>query len=268
MLDSRATLPWPSRALNETAEYLRLQKLPPALLNEEILCNEAIKKTGLTDFGDPHYKEGLSRLIESAEKDANLHFLGRCLLHSLITIFLSNRLLLAEVRKQTPELFQTPLIPPIIILGLPRTGTTFLHRMLAADPANRGIPLWELVRPISSRTPDHRRQICQRESYIHQKIVSRLDYMHFARADSFEECIMLLGTTFVSFMFWAFFPVYGYLEWWKSHNQLKASANCPCTSLKTERYWRSSSFSTSPFVWSRSRSPIPNSLRIRVFISA
>ena len=222
MLDSRATLPWPSRALNKTAEYLRLQKLPPAILNEEVLCNEAIKKTRLTDFGDPHYKEGLSILIESAEKDANLHFYGRCLLHSVITIFLSNRLLLAEVRKQTPELFQNPLIPPIIILGLPRTGTTFLHRMLAVDPANRGIPLWELMRPISRRTPDHRRQISKLQTYIHQRIVPRFDRMHFIRADSFEECIMLLGTTFVSFYFWACAPVYGYLEWTKSHNQLKA----------------------------------------------
>ena len=42
--------------------------------------------------------------------------------------------------------------PPIIILGLPRTGTTFLHRLLAQDPQNRGLYFWELIRPLSHRS--------------------------------------------------------------------------------------------------------------------
>ena len=223
MLDTQATIPWGFHALNKIAEYLRLKKLSFALLDEEVLCNEATKSTGLTDFGDHHYREGLSKLIESAKKDANLHFIGQCVLHDVITTFLSNRLLLAEVRKQSPEIFQKPIIPPIIILGMPRTGTTFLHRMLAVDPANRGIPFWELMRPISlHRIFDPRRQLSKIESFFHSKIIPKFDRIHFLRADKFEECIILFGTTFVSDFFWICAPIYGYKEWIMSHNKLKA----------------------------------------------
>jgi len=73
----------------------------------------------LTDFGDPHYRQGLTCLIESAEKDAKLHFIGRNVMSALIKMFLVNRLLLAETRKRRPVLFCDLVIDlaiPFIIL--------------------------------------------------------------------------------------------------------------------------------------------------------
>ena len=141
MLDSRSPLPLRFRLWNTAAKYSQARRLPIARLDEETLNKAAIKETGLTDFGDPSYREGLLALIESAEKDANLHFIGRMLVHGMVVNYLANRLLLAEALKRKPEVFKRALIPPIIILGLPRTGTTLLHRMLATDPAHRGVPL-------------------------------------------------------------------------------------------------------------------------------
>ena len=81
-------------------------------LDEESLSDAAIKQTGLTDFGNLHYREGLTRLVESAENDARLHFIGRWVINSMITMFLANRLLLAETHKRRPEIFHTPLPGP------------------------------------------------------------------------------------------------------------------------------------------------------------
>jgi hypothetical protein len=116
-------------------------RLPVVALDEEALVQAAVKETGLTKFGDLYHREGLLRLLESVENDAALHFVGRLAYREIIVNSLANRLMLAEARKRTLDVFRRPLIPPIIVLGLHRSGTTFLHRMLALDPMHRGIPL-------------------------------------------------------------------------------------------------------------------------------
>ena len=183
---SKSTLGWPLRLLNGTAKRLR----PWVRLDEESLSNAAIKQTGLTDFGDPHYRQGLTSLIESAENDARLHLVGRWVMNALITMFLVNRLLLAETRKRRPEIFHIPLLPPLVILGLPRSGTTFLHGMLALDPANRAIPAWQTMRPIANGEPDRRRQTYDRENKVQSFLIPKLDSIHYSRTDTPEECVI------------------------------------------------------------------------------
>lgn len=183
MLDSRPPLPLRFRLWNKVAHYLRADRLRFASLAEKHLHRAAMKETGLTDFGDPYYREGLLTLIESAGKDANLHVLGRAIMHGTIVVFLSNRLLLAEARRQTPEVFQRPVIPPIIIVGLPRSGTTLLHRMLALDPAHRGAPSWELACPLPSGTPDRRRELAYKGDRFMQQLHPGRDRIHYSRID-------------------------------------------------------------------------------------
>src|SRR3712207_5154038 len=130
MLGPRSSLPLRFRLLNKAGASLRAAKLPLARFDMDSVCEAAIKETGLIDFGAPHYREGLSRLLESAENDADLHFLGRLAYRDMITGSLATRLLLTEASKRTPDIFERPLIPPIIVLGFPRSGTTFLHRLL------------------------------------------------------------------------------------------------------------------------------------------
>lgn len=197
-----------------------------ARLDEETLVQAAVRETGLTDLGASHYRGGLLRLLESLEDDASLHFAGRVAIREVIVSGLINRLLLTETRKQTPAVFRRPLKPPIIVLGLPRSGTTFLHRLLAMDPAHRAIPWWELARPVpdahSNGRPDRRREILQRKLHRRQKVMPDFDSKHYTRVDTPEECIWLLANTFLSPLFWAFAPVYGYLDWYKNHDRLQA----------------------------------------------
>jgi hypothetical protein len=218
MLSSRSTQSWPLRLINGVARPLRSR----VRLDADSLSRAARKQTGLTDFGDPHYRQGLDILIESAEGEAQLHFLGRTVMRTLITRFLCNRLLLTETRKRNPRLFDAPLVPPLIILGLPRSGTTFLHGLLAADPANRAIPAWQAMRPVAGEAKDRRRQTYAFENRVQNLLIPKLGRMHYSRVDTPEECVMLFGTTFVSAIFSVCAPVYGYADWLRSQDKLKA----------------------------------------------
>jgi len=207
-------------------KHLGAARLPVVSLREEALVQAAVKETGLTDFGDSYYRESLLRLLESADNDAALHLSGQVALREVIVGSLINRLLLTEAFKQTPETFRKPLKSPIIVLGLPRSGTTFLHRLLAMDPAHRAVPWWELARPLpdadSDKQSDRRRQVFQKKLDRRQKLAPDFDRKHYTRVDTPEECIWLLANTFLSPLFWAFAPVYGYLDWYKNQDRLQA----------------------------------------------
>jgi hypothetical protein len=226
VLAPRASLPLRFRLLNTVGKHLGAARLPIAGLDEETLVRAAVQKAGLSDFGSSYYREGLLRLLESLEDDAALHFAGRVANREIIVSCLINRLLLTEACKRTPAVFRRQLKPPIIVLGLPRSGSTYLHRLLALDPVHRAVPWWELARPVpdadSDGRPDRRRQILQRKLHRRQKVVPDFDRKHYTRVDTPEECIWLLATTFFSPLFWASAPVYGYLDWYKNHDRLRA----------------------------------------------
>ena len=222
MLDLRPPLPLRFRLWNKVAHYLRADRLRFASLDEEHLHRAAIKEIGLTDFGDPYYREGLLALIESAKKDANLNFMGRVIVHAHIVRSLANRLLLEDTRRRTPDVFQRPLIPPIIVVGLARSGTTLLHRMLALDPAHRGIPAWELMYPLPRGTPDRRRETVQKGFRFAAKMNPERDVKHPTGVDEPEECILLQTTTFASAGFMAVAPVFSYSDWYISQDLHKA----------------------------------------------
>ena len=226
MIETRPSLPLRLQVVNTVGKHLGAARLPVVSLREEALVQAAVKETGLTDFGDSYYRESLLRLLESAENDAALHLSGQVALREVIVGSLINRLLLTEACKQTPETFRKPLKSPIIVLGLPRSGTTFLHRLLAMDPAHRAVPWWELARPLpdadSDKQSDRRRQVFQKKLDRRQKLAPDFDRKHYTRVDTPEECIWLLANTFLSPLFWAFAPVYGYLDWYKNQDRLQA----------------------------------------------
>jgi hypothetical protein len=209
--------------LNAVGKLLAAARLPFTRLDEQTVCATASKRTGLTDFGDPHYRQGLLRFLESAEKDANLHPLGRYVAHNYAVNYLAQRLRLVEARKKEPEIFQQPLLPPIIITGIGRSGTTFLHNMLALDPAHRALPAWLLFSPFPHSPgdgdgPDPRFVRMEQALKFRQPLLPGLDSIHYVRADSPEECILALGLTFNSLAFWTMFPVHGYLDWYLQQN--------------------------------------------------
>jgi hypothetical protein len=96
MQKDKFTLPYTLRVINTIGAVLRAMRLPTTEFKEETLLRAASKQTGLSDFGDPYFREGLRRLLDSAENDAKLHFLGRMVFFNWVLLQLANRLLLVE----------------------------------------------------------------------------------------------------------------------------------------------------------------------------
>lgn len=225
MKDSRSNLPLRYKAVNTLGKLLVAARLPSLRLDEQAVTAAATKLTGLTDFGDPYYRQGLQCLLESAEKDANLHPIGRLMTNDMVINYLVQRLRLAETRKKEPEIFQKPLVPPLIIIGPARSGTTFLHHILSLDTSHRAIPQWLLMRPFpemngSEGSPDPRIVKMEQGIRFRQPLLPGLDSIHYTRADTPEECIVVLGLTFNSLIFPTLFPVYGYMEWYYQQKDL------------------------------------------------
>ncbi|MFN8642255.1 MAG: sulfotransferase [Candidatus Binatia bacterium] len=106
-------------------------------LTEERLLDDARAQTGLQDFGDPAFREPLRRLLSSYEHDAHLTLLGRIAARQDTVRLLASRLRLIEDRRRQPGIAAERIAQPIFVTGLPRTGTTLLHGLLAQDPASR-----------------------------------------------------------------------------------------------------------------------------------
>lgn len=109
---------------------------------------EAAKSiTGLDDFGDRHFMLGLGHLVDGLNKDAKLSELGSQLAFGGIVNQLVNKLRYIRDIKAHPEILRERIVQPIIVLGLPRTGTTKLQRVLSAVPQTQAMTYWRLLNP-------------------------------------------------------------------------------------------------------------------------
>jgi hypothetical protein len=197
--------------LERSVRKLGVRILP---FEPDTLMKIASKQAGLTDFGDDAvFREGLATLCRAAEADARFSLVGRLSIRQFVVRTLVNRLRLVEAQKQEPEVESIELIPPLIIMGMHRSGTTFLHHMLTTDPSARPIYFWELWEPIPGKGEDRRRATLQAQLAQIKGFDPHIDGKHHFDADNPEECMLLLDPTFVSLSFWAFAPVFGYLEW-------------------------------------------------------
>ena len=102
-------------------------------LREDALCEAAERATGLSDFGDASFREPLRVLLASLERDAGLSPFGRIATQRLLVQLLANRLLVEDTIRRHPEILAQRIERPIVIAGLPRTGTTHLHNLISQD---------------------------------------------------------------------------------------------------------------------------------------
>jgi hypothetical protein len=122
----------------------------------EALRAEARRTTGLEDFGAPPIEQALSVLVDSLEREATLHRVGRFLMRMHLLDLLKTRLRLVDAWKRQPreDVESSPIARPIFITGTGRSGSTFLHELLAADPALRAPRVWEVMFPVTANEPD------------------------------------------------------------------------------------------------------------------
>jgi hypothetical protein len=132
------------------------------LLDAGDLLAAAHQATGLTDFGeiDPH--ESLQRLVQSLNSEASLTEAGAAGKRVSLIRVLCNRLLLHDALVRNPRIADEVITKPIVILGLPRSGTTKLHRMIASDPGIQKLPLWRLMYPVRALSHDPGNDVEQR----------------------------------------------------------------------------------------------------------
>jgi len=214
MLPSHFSLPLPYRLLDYFGGKLEALGFPIVSLDQKSLLRRAEQITGLSDFGDPYYQEGLSVLLHSIEKDAQLRFFGKLVIRIVIINYLTQRLLFIQAKKKIPKNIQGGLQEPFIITGIHRSGTTFLLRMLSMDPQHEGIPFWRLYRPFSiPGRIDLRRIRSAVELSILRPVFRNIDAKHVIRGEKPEESAWMMGLTFYSIVYWILAPVSSYVEW-------------------------------------------------------
>jgi len=198
--------PWPARAgLAAWRTVARLGVGRPAL-DEASLVAVARRATGLHHFVDESFRAPMRQLLFSLEEEAGLHLLGRSVMRSSIVRALAHRLRLEHLCDLYAELRDEPVVAPIFIAGLQRTGTTKLHRLLACDPRLRplvsaeGLNPAPLGRPVRSEPGDAARRMAQaRQAERGMRYMSpTLFAIHPIEADAPEEDVFLLDIAFVS----------------------------------------------------------------------
>ena len=182
------------------------------------LHESATKLTGLSDYGDPAYREGLGVLLDSYASDEQLTALGNKVKRSELRGALVARLLSEAAFTQYPNHADVAIERPIFVTGLTRTGTTALHRLLCADPSAQGLEQWlcEVPQP---RPP--------RETWAHNPIFQHIqagfeafhaanpDFagVHYINADVVEECWQLLRQSAMSISYESLGHVPTYSAW-------------------------------------------------------
>ncbi len=183
----------------------------------EDLLASATKACGLDDFGsdDDDYREALGVLLESYRRDADLTEIGSKMNRFFVRNALVARLMSEAAWKQYPQHADVRIERPIFVTGLPRTGTTVLHRLMSADPRHQGLELWlaefPQPRPPRETWSDNPvfRELDARFTQAHNE---NPDYtgLHFMTADEVEECWQLLRQSLhsVSYETLAHLPTY------------------------------------------------------------
>ena len=177
----------------------------------------ATKACGLDDFGvdDDNYREALGVLLDSYARDADLTEFGSKMSRFFVRNALVARLLSEAAWKQYPQHADVTIERPIFVTGLPRTGTTALHRLLSADPRHQGLELWlaEFPQPRPPRETWSENPVFQQlDAQFTKAHNENPDYtgLHYMTADDVEECWQLLRQSLhsVSYETLAHIPTY------------------------------------------------------------
>ncbi|MDP6978134.1 MAG: sulfotransferase [Myxococcota bacterium] len=205
-IDRQASWQAPERpawlaALNREGEHLDLSTVVP--LDTDNLIDTAKRKTGLSDFGEDHWRAPFETLCRDISGPAELTLMGRLMMRSDLLIWLENRLRIAELLKQHPEIHDEKIENPVFIVGLPRSGTSILFEVLSRDPAC-GVPeTWEALFPCPPPTAEGYAtdpRIEQAHELVTQwnRVVPEFATMHEMGGRIPAECGLIMANSFIS----------------------------------------------------------------------
>jgi Sulfotransferase family len=193
-------------------------------LDVAALHAKAAAETGLTDFGPDDYRERLDVYLEALREIDSLHGPGIVNFHMQLLQVLKNRLLLTDLVARHPEIREIELLPPVVIAGLPRTGTTHLHNLLAAGPTFRSIPYWESVEPFPLPAevgiePDPRKARMDAAVEFMNATMPHFPLMHEMTTEHVHEEIQLLANDVSTMLFETLAHVPRWRDYYLAHDQ-------------------------------------------------
>lgn len=196
-------------------------------LDPDRMIDRVRRRTGLDDFGPESYREGLDVLVDSFCRWDGVHAFGRWAFRRYCETLLTNRLQIQRDLTQHPEIDAVPVPAPVVIVGPPRSGTTFLQRLMSTDPAGRPLLYWETLWPSpppdpATRTTDAR----VRRAYQHVALIERLAPGvapgHEIGAELPEEDNLFFAHRFEAGVFGFMFDVPDYIAWLKERDRVPA----------------------------------------------
>ena len=191
----------------------RLRRGPPAAEVEDVRAWD-VEICDFDDFeGD--FFEALSRLLESCQSEARLSLIGKIALKTNVLDTLCSRLQMERDRQLYPNIARQEIREPLFIVGLPRSGTTLLHNLLAADPDHRSPLMWEVMTPSPPTHVDEKRRIrrATQSCKFFNWLAPTFRRVHAVGAELPQECIGLMTPTFMSDQFDTMYYVPTYRAW-------------------------------------------------------
>jgi hypothetical protein len=193
----------------------------------DTLLTEARAQTeGLADFGDPSFRPGLEALCRALNDEARLSEMGAGIFRQKLITQLANRLRVEDWFARHPEIADEGIEAPLVIVGLPRTGTTKLHRLLSRDPRFSTMAFWESQFPVpfpgeTLEAPGLRIAAAREMVAMMTQAMPKLMAIHPMNADEADEEVMLMEHSFMS-AFNAYAQVPGYDAWLDAQDQTPA----------------------------------------------
>lgn len=199
----------------------KLGRRPARFLDsrEEIVAAAAAAAGVAPDLGEDDYGEALEVLLRSYDEESRLNPFGRWMVRQQLTGVLRARLATEDRKRRDPGIFQRAIERPIFILGLPRTGTTALHALVARDPANQALEYWLAASP-RPRPPrsewekDPRFREAAQGLRLTYWLDPSLKAIHLLTADGPEECRFFLQHTFTDDSFECNSTLPSYSAWY------------------------------------------------------
>lgn len=201
----------------------------PTSLDVDALLGEARATAALDDFEDTSFREALGVLVASLDSEAQLSTAGRFAQHARIVDLLVNRLRVEEAFRHHPEINDEDLGAPLVIVGLARTGTTMLHRLLSSDPRHHAVAWWENRNPApfpgaDPDAPDPRIAVAHEQVRAILEAAPELAAIHPWDPEGPDEEILLMEHSFLSTTPPSFANVPTYDAWAKAQDQAPSYA--------------------------------------------
>ncbi len=193
-------------------------------LDADALHAKAIADTCLDDFGPDDYRERLDVYLAALHDIDDMHGPGIVNFFGQLSQWLKNRLLLTDLLTRHPEIHDIELLPPVVIAGLPRTGTTHLHNLLGAAPTFRTLPYWESFEPFplpaeAGIEPDPRAARMDVAVTVMNMLMPHFALMHEMTTEHVHEEIQLLANDFSTMFMETLAHVPRWTDYYLAHDQ-------------------------------------------------